>query len=273
MRVDFLHRRVLTDVRALHHDLGRVMPDVMPERYATRATNIGAFVKRINTVTAPHGIWNEVTVVERPEIYAPGRLRFCGEWHPKELREQARQRQDITIHWLIHPSTRRVTFTRDKWAFWVFTYWVYIMHELIHRHQFTQRPDDASCRVYRPAAKESENTVLHEEQLYLGEYDEIEAHAHDIAFELLALYPDLPFRDAMRQMRHTDYRSASVGGLVTYPVYRQAFSGVRNHPVMPVLHRKIRLWYRQLKQYRDVYEDLGMFPLSRRVIRLGHQDI
>lgn len=273
MRVDFLHRRVLADVRALHRDLSIVITDAMAVQRKTRATNLGAFVKRINAITQVHGIRNVITNVERPDAYAPGRLRFCGEWFPVELRDKSRLDLDITIHWMVHPSTRRVTFTRDKLAFWFFTYWVYVMHELVHRYQNMTRPETSTCRIYRPAAKETENSSLHEEQLYLGEYDEIEAHAHDIALELLALYPDLPFRQGMQEMRYTTHRSAAAGGLVTYPIYRQAFSGVRKHPVMPILHRKIRIWYRQLKQHRDIYDALGLFALSRQALRVEDQDI
>lgn len=273
MRVDFLHRRVMDDIRALSLDLRDVFPQQMPACYANRATNIGAFVKRMNAVTVNHRIWNQVSVVEQPEIYAPGWLRFCGEWTPKEFRTKEHRDQDVIIHWLVHPTARRITFTPNKWAFWSFTYWVYVMHELVHRHQAPTRNKSISERVYRPAAKETENAPLHDEQKYLGSYDEIEAHAHDIALELLAIYPNLPFREAMRNMRHTNFHSVSIGGLVTYPIYRHAFSDAPHHPVMPILHRKIRTWYRQLKQHRDAYEELGMLPLSQRIIQLAHTDV
>jgi hypothetical protein len=267
MRVDFLHRRVLSDVCAVKHDVSRILPDIMPAHYASQSANIGALVKRLNAVTVAHGIRNEVTVVERPENYVPGRLRFCGEWSPEELRPAHRRREDITIHWLVHPSTRRVTFTPLKWAYYIFMYWLYVMHELVHRHQNITRSTDASCRIYRPAAKESENRMLHDEQLYLGEYDEIEAHAHDIALELLALCPDLSFRDAMMKIRRSSHQSLTEQGMTTYPIYRQAFSGVRKHPVMPALHRKIKLWYRQLKQQRHAYDAMGLLCLSQQIIQ------
>jgi len=162
---------------------------------------------------------------------------------------------------------RSVTFTPLKWAYYIFMYWLYVMHELVHRHQNITRSTDASCRIYRPAAKESENRMLHDEQLYLGEYDEIEAHAHDIALELLALCPDLSFRDAMMKIRRSSHQSLTEQGMTTYPIYRQAFSGVRKHPVMPALHRKIKLWYRQLKQQRHAYDAMGLLCLSQQIIQ------
>jgi hypothetical protein len=263
MRVDFLHRRVLSDVQALHRDISHIMPHMLPERHAQRATNIGAFVKRLNAITQLHGIRNLITDIRHNETPIVGRLRFCADWSPEELRPKTRQNEDITIHWLIHPNMRRVSFTQDTWTSMIFMYWGYVMHELVHRYQNINRDTENTCRVYRPAAKESDDYRLHEEQLYLGEYDEIEAHAHDIAFEMLALYPHLSFRDAMREIRHTNYASTVVASLVTYPIYREAFKNARNHPVMPALHRKIRTWYREIKQYHDVYDELTMFQLPR----------
>lgn len=273
MRVDFLHRRVMDDIRALSFDLQGIFPQQIPHCYTGHATNIGAFVKRMNAITSKHGIWNQVSVVEQSDTYKPGELRFCGEWIPKEIRTKERREQDIVIHWVVHPRARRITFTPNKWSFWSFVYWVYVMHELVHRHQSSSRNTSSSERVYRPAAKQTENAPLHEEQTYLGSYDEIEAHAHDIAFELLALYPNVPFHEAMRNMRDMDFHSVSVGELVTYPIYRHAFTEAPHHPVMSILHRKIRTWYRQLKQHRDMYEELGILPLPRRITQLTHTSI
>jgi hypothetical protein len=263
MQVDFLHRHVLSDVQVLHRDLCHLLPPVLPARHAQRAMNIGALITRLNTVTIAHGIRNELTDIRRNETPLAERLRFSAEWIPEELRRKSRRNEDITVHWLINPQMRRLAFTQVSWTLMLFMYWGYVMHELVHRYQYSKRDTDEFCRVYRPAAKESVNLRLHQEQLYLGEYDEIEAYARDIAFELLALYPHLTFRAAVQTMQQPEHMSTVLGSLVTYPIYRNAFSGTPDHPVMPVLYRKIRSWYQEMKQHRSLYDEMQLLHLPK----------
>lgn len=244
MQITPLHRRVLMDAEILHSRVRRVFPARLPTERRGQSMNLQSWLDRLNNVTEELGIVN--LIADAPEA-VPGTVRFCAEWSPSG------DDADIHISWIVHPRAHRLRPTPKLWRRWYFGFWMYTMHELVHRHQHNQRPHGHESRTFRPA---TEDATLREEQTYLGDYDEIEAHAHDIALEMLAWYPGMPFRIAMKSMRET----ARHFPYATYPIYSKAFASTPDHPALTVLHWKIRTWYNVMQHFLPTYKKMQLYP-------------
>lgn len=210
--------------------------------------NVGALLHRMNEHTKPFGVWNSIEHPSKGAKIEKGQVHFTGEWTPYCTRIP-----DINIRWIMHPHGHRVSMTPHTWRKWYFNYWTFLMHELVHRYQDQQRTDTSTARVFRPSAEKSE---LRDNQAYLGDYDEIEAHAHDVALEMFAWLPDESYAAAMRTMRS----NPPFQSIATYPIYQKAFADTPGHPAMIVFHRKIRAWHKSMLQHRDVYATMNLHP-------------
>ena len=258
MQLAALHRRVIMDARVLHEAVNAVFPVKMPKRYQGHAFNLSAFLRRLNAVTEPLGVLNEaLTGTGTPKHL----VQMTAQWLPEDCLPHNGSSADVRLEWHMNAASRRQRWTQREWTKRRFYFWSYLMHELIHRHQDMYRGamqgHESLARVYRARV---ENTVLKEEQIYLGDYDEIEAHAHDVALEMRSWYPDASYRDALTQMK-AETLSYGVGAsqtTSTYTVYMQAFRTTPKHPALTVFHRKIKTWWNLMGTYTEFYQFLGL---------------
>lgn len=259
MRIDYLHRRVMRDAQTLYAVLENVVPAQLPTEYSGRAINLQSFLNRVNRETEPLRIWHDIIhpdvglMADRDIPNSEGSLHYMGEWLPRSYVKTTGHDADILIHWIVPQNGRRVTYTPATWRARRFTLWTYLMHEIVHRHQGAMGTEARESRVYHP-----QTTDLHlkEERMYLGDYDEIEAHAHDVALEMLAWYPDLSFTAAMAEVRASRYPKNSYA---TYPIYLRAFTDPK-HPAFRVFQKKIRAWYQMMSKDRQTYIEMSLCP-------------
>lgn len=243
MRIDALHRRVSQNIDEMMDAVGEVLPAKMPKRLEGASINLVSFIRRLNAVTEPFDIFNERSADrEIPE----GLVVVSGLWLPKDELPENGSSADIRLLWHTHPNTKRVQVTQMKWDRRRFYFWQRVAHELIHRHQSAHRSDASDPRTFRVNA---EDRTLKELQAYYGNFDEIEAYAHDTAMEFCSWYPDAPFRDARVQ-------AEQVGGPVepTWTTFLDAFDGT--HPAALVFKRKTRSWWDAMRQAPTAYDKL-----------------
>jgi len=254
MQVDKLHRRIVMDARVLHDQLAQVFPVTLFKQYEGRPISISAFVKRIDAITQQFNIKNILVYVD-PVTKTDKRMFFSGEWLPECELPRGDSSADIRIMWHVSRLGKMMQFTAIEWRRIHFYYWTFVMHEMVHRHQDVERgPDGPSTRIYRPRGPGVVGAVAIAEQTYLGDYDEIEAHSHDIALELIAWFPSLDHDDAMRELR-TQYTDPAIS---TYAYYERCFADAIGHPAIGVLDQKIRQWHVIMRANLDFYQTLEL---------------
>lgn len=246
MRVDTLHKKMAQDVRVVHESLAGVLPVRMPKIYETREMNVRSFLARLNKVTEPLNVFNEL---KEDPMEAEGTLSTSGLWNTAGELPENGSYADVRLIWHVHPKTKRVKMTPHKWNRHRFYFYQLLMHELMHRHQ-----DDTSERVYRARSEDRETK---ESQTYYGATSEIEAHAHDAALELRAWWPAVPFRTAVSYAKEVMNPTPS-----TYMLYQVAFMDCPSHPAMKHFKRKLRAWYDLLDKQADFYDALQLPSLT-----------
>ncbi len=251
MQLVALHGHVMQDSLVLLDATRAVLPEKLPPEYAGRSIYFASLLKRLNACTLPLGVYN--TMVEDVSM-TPNEVKMTAEWRPYRTRVRKGQNADIRIRWHVHPLARRWVVTPTSWRHRRFYFWSFLMHELVHRHQDAARRKNTTSLVFKPAAEEKN---LRAEQTYLGDFDEVEAYAHDIALEMVVWFPAMRYREAFQHMKTFHHRRITA----TYPGYAGVFGETPTHPAMRALRRKIHVWYRIMDQHRDTYQTLGLEPL------------
>ena len=209
-------------------------------------------LSRLNEVTTPFKLNNEL--VEDTTLDSTG-LQLTAQWCPTRLKTRPRRRIDIHIEWHVHPRGHSYGVHTSDWQCRHFYFWSYVMHELAHRHQNNHRSGDACSQKFIPTANDDDE--LWDLQKYLGDFDEVEAYAHDIALEMVVWFPTLGYRAAFAQVKK--FRHNLVNG--SYPLFAIAFVKAPKHPAMLLLGKKIQEWYRIMDTQRDIYQALQLGPL------------
>jgi len=230
------------------------------QRYIGKYMYIVPFLARLNVVTIPFKVIN--MLVEDTAVKTPDDLHLTAHYWPTRttrvetyIETRPRRPVDIHIEWHVHPQRHRCGITSSNWKQRHFYFWAYLMHELAHRHQFSGRSKDTAKIVFPPT--ETKDAEIRDQQSYLGNYDEIEAYAHDIALEMVVWFPTMQYREAFAQMMTIDHELIGA----TYPVFAEAFVKVPEHPAMRALQKKIRKWYNIMDTRRDIYQTLQLEPL------------
>jgi hypothetical protein len=103
------------------------------------------------------------------------------------LYDAERKRQPIILNIFFNKRQKKFIWFQHHLKEFFFLVSQVLQHELVHKNQISQRPEDArdlnSC--YQVVARSD----LQEEADYLSEFDEIDAYAHDIALEIVHYYP------------------------------------------------------------------------------------
>lgn len=227
----------------MREDVSEVFPAVMPSGYNTRAMDVKRFINRLNAVTEQFGIFNEFS---QDKAITVNTLQQTGLWLGFDELPENGSRADVRVLWHMHPETpKRYPMSVPEWNRLRYYWWQMVMHELVHRAQDVFRTPDGDIKSFKPLTTDRERK---EEQRYYGNYDEIEAHSHDAAFEFMSWWPDCSYRDAVFQA--TTYTGRII--MPTYCFYVAAFDGPK-HPAMLTFKRKCRAWWDELSGYRDFY--------------------
>jgi len=246
-----LHNKIISDALRIHEVVEKVFPRKMPERYVEQSLYLAPFLARLNAVTVPlkvlNVLMNDATIVSHDVL-------LSAIWYPKSPTTITRRSSDIHLQWHVHPREHRCHITPTIWRRQRFYFWTFLQHELAHRHQSADRDEDTASLQFAPV---TDNAAMRKQQAYLGDFDEVEAWAHDIALEMVIWFPTLNCREAYTEMRNFHRTRVTA----TYPIYAGVFSETPTHPAMQALHKKIRAWYRIMDQHRDTYKTLGLEPL------------
>lgn len=246
MRVAALHRKVIDDVRRLQDALRDVYPAQMPEKYAHRAMNLKRFVTRLNAATEPFNIFNEIELDKSEE---PGSLRQSGLWLGQSELPENDSFCDIRVLWHMNPKTKQVKWTHAEWTRRYWFFWTMVMHELVHRAQDVYRKKD--ILVYHPR---STKRAQKKEREYYGNFDEIEAYAHDAAVEFTVWWPTLSMRDAVTEACQYSGRHFTP----TYCFYVNIFADTPKHPALRQFKRKVKAWYDLIKNNTEFYKAMAL---------------
>ena len=248
MRVDVLHRRLEHDINMLHPVVDSVFPVELPSQYLNRSMNIKSFIDRLNVVCKPFSIFNEIQ-------YDPAEegLKVSGLWLSTSELPENDSDADVRVLWHIHPNAKRRALGQLEWSRRRYFWWQVVMHELIHRHQDVYRTlrEQHEPKTFLP---QTTSRSLKESQVYLGNYDEIEAHAHNAALEFHSWWTGLSFRDAVMQ-------SMSYTGRVvepTYNYYAVTFGDTPRHPAFKVFRKKVKSWHAIMAKRPDVYRAIRL---------------
>jgi len=246
MRVDTLHRRIANDVRVMHDAVDEVLPAEMPAQYHGRSVNMRTLLGNLNEVTEPFNIHN---VLRFDTNTKPGRVQNSAWWYPEDMLPKYGSTADIHVHWHVYPGIYKIGFTQALWNRKRLYFWLFAMHELIHRHQNANRElrDIQDSRKYRAVSTDRETR---KNQKYLGDYDEIEAFAFQAAAEMRVWWPTLSLQDAVSE---TLKREGSIAD-PTYPFYIRTFDDAPNHPALAAFSRKLRVWHDVIGKNLDLYK-------------------
>ena len=252
MQLLTLHKKITDDALSMRKAVENVLTPMSQQRYRGPSMYLAPFLSRLNEVTIPFKVHNEL--VEDITVDSTG-LQLTAQWSPAWLQTRPRRRIDIHIEWHVHPRGRCCGVHASDWQRRHFYFWAYLMHELAHRHQNNHRSGDACSQKFIPTANDDDE--LWDLQKYLGDFDEVEAYAHDIALEMVVWFPTLGYRAAFAEMKKFHHKLINA----SYPLFAVAFDKTPKHPAMLLLLKKIRGWYRIMDTQRDIYQALQLGPL------------
>jgi hypothetical protein len=114
-------------------------------------------------------------------------------------------------------------------------------HELIHKYQWVHRdPDTYTPKAFKATASGLKAT----RQEYLGNFDEIEAQAHDLAMEMKYYYPGVDYKKLLHlYFKIPNYRMC----LPTLRNYWVTFGKDMNNPVLRRFLKRTWLWLPDIK--------------------------
>ena len=139
----------------------------------------------------------------------------------------------------------------DDWQILSFRIKQTLMHELIHRAQYTQRdgfdPDIENEIMH--LVREYQSTPDDKQRAYLSNADEIEAHSHDIALELRNSISSVPeIKSILRNFSNLPKKPDKSPSLSLW-VYSKYFNHNPNHPIIKTVLKKT---YKYLQHYMEI---------------------
>jgi hypothetical protein len=236
------------NLRILNQSLTRNLDDIRPRvesvfqsavrRANIRSINVEPFLTSLNaalTGTKVRIIKKVTDAFGVPEdtqgLYYPAIGGFC--YEPKS-NKIAR----IQIIVFVHPSTNRLPLSVQSWEYFQYRFLKCITHELVHRAQFENGRKQDNSLIFRPHAAANGNKIMHDEQRYLGDMDEVEAYAHDCVEEWYYIYPRT--RLSLRAIKE-EFRNKG-GKLPALQYFHDTFVGDETHPSVRRFFRKIKAW-------------------------------
>jgi hypothetical protein len=148
-----------------------------------------------------------VSKVEITAIFDPGVFTFGGEYDPID---------DVILLEVYIPRSDCGIFSLEEsqWENFKFLLNQNLQHEFIHRKQKMSRKIDFWNKFHKIENKGPIHKL--EDRVYLSDFDEIEAFAHDLSMEIQYYYPD----DKIDEVLRNPSRFRKVN---TYRVYKKTF--------------------------------------------------
>lgn len=236
------------NLRILNQSLTRNLDDIRPRiervfrpiirRAGTRAINVGPFISSLNaalTGTKVRVIKEITKAFGSPQDtqgqYYPALGGFCYEPNPGRVAR-------IEIIVCVHPTTDRLPLSVESWEYFQYRFLKCVTHELVHRAQFENGRHQDNALIFRPHAAANGNKIMHDEQRYLGDMDEVEAFAHDCVEEWYYIHPQSPL--SIRAIKQ-EFRNKG-GKLPAIQYYHDTFVGDETHPSIQRFFRKVKAW-------------------------------
>jgi hypothetical protein len=144
----------------------------------------------------------------------------------------------IEVVLVFNPDDKRITMGRNEWREFAAELIDYLQHEMIHQYQYRAR----GYQPTRAYVSKSKNAEQKKQQEYLGNPDEIEAYAHNLASELDRKTKgnlDQQLR-LLRNFAGTAMTRDQAGRLLSPNLYGyfKDFNFDTNHPVLKSLMKK-----------------------------------
>lgn len=242
MNVQLLQQSVTEHFTMIRPKIDNVfVPIIKRAHTSSRAVNITPFIRALNTQlfgTKIRVVSEITTRFESPEspdnVYYPAIGGYCFE--PTSLKQKNWAKIKIVL--CIHPSEHRFNMSVASWEFFRYRLLKTIMHELVHRAQFSRGRRFGNNLVFRPDAAASVNPRLVKDQVYLGDIDEVEAYSRDCVEEWHYLHSSLPLtlRDIKQEFRNKG------GTIPSLQYYYEVYEGNEQHLSVQRLFRKIKAW-------------------------------
>jgi hypothetical protein len=160
----------------------------MPYHQETAATKIAkSFDKFINVPVTPKQIVTHLRKIAGPstilntsksDVVDPNNIGLNAYYDPDEDEEEEKPFELVAV---FNPNDKQITMDRAGWREFASQVIDYLEHEMIHQYQYRSR-DFQPTKGFRSKAT---NPEIKKQQEYLGNTDEIEAYAYNLANELL----------------------------------------------------------------------------------------
>ena len=167
-----------------------------------------------------------------------------------DLEEDVNGGKPFEVALVFNPDDKLVKLNRSEMREFTGKLIEYLEHEMIHRAQYQSRSYKAN-RMYKSLAKDPE---IREEQEYLGNTDEIEAHAANLARELMRKTNN--HEHTMRLLRNfagTAMTRDQAGRLLSPNLYAY-FKTFNFNTTHPVLKRLLKKTYQHVNHQKKMDE-------------------
>jgi len=160
----------------------------MPYHKETAATKIAkSFDKFINVPVTPKQIvthlrkiagTSTILTTSKSDVIDPNNIGLNAYYDPDEDEDDEKPFELVAV---FNPSDKQISMDRAGWREFAAQVIDYLEHEMIHQYQYRSR-DFQPNRAFKSKAKDPH---IKSQQEYLGNTDEIEAYAYNLANELL----------------------------------------------------------------------------------------
>jgi len=205
------------------------------------AVNVAPFLVRMNKALDGSGV--RVRLERNAKYGKPSDTE--GTFYPSlggycyEPADPAEKLARVQLIVCIHPDINRFPLSAAGWQYFRFRFLKTAAHELVHRGQYAANRDLDNPLVFRPSVASHENRAEFDQQVYLGDIDEIEAYARDAVEEWYYFYPTAPLTIAGLKK---DFRGPCQLPALQY--YRDTFKKDEQHLAVQRLFLKVREWNR-----------------------------
>lgn len=217
------------------------------DEFANRAVSRTVILNHLKKLAGS----NIIVTSSNSDVVDPNTININAYYDPDEDEDGGKPIEIVVI---FNPSDKRVKMDQYEWREFANQVIEYLQHELIHQYQYRAR----GFQPTRAYVSKSKNPANKAQQEYLGNTDEIEAYAHNLASEL-----DRKTRGNLehqlrliRNFAGTAMTRDQAGRLLSPNLYGyfKEFNFDTTHPVLKALMKKTYqyIMMRKKKEERDV---------------------
>lgn len=191
-----------------------------------------ALRENLQHIFEPYG--TKVRVFHQKKFSKRGWFMIGGEFDPST------NRKPIAIDIHVREDKGYIYFTQKRKERFIFLLHQTIQHELVHKHQFSNRGVDNfyTHHFYFTSGSSKSSPAKME---YLAMVEEIDAYAHDLALEIKYSYPFCNPKQILKSI-------GNFPELDTWKMYSKTFKGARWVHVRNELLRKTYKWLPTVKE-------------------------